>query len=72
MTPSLGGTKYVMVEAATTFMFQSMDPGILGAVVLVGIPVVAITHFGIAARFPMARRSTTADAPYGAPAVEQR
>ena len=37
-----------MVEAATTFMFQSMDPGILGAVVLVGIPVVAITLFGIA------------------------
>ena len=61
-----------MVEAATTIMFQSMDPEILGAVVLVGIPVVAITLFGIAARFPMARRSTTADAPYGAPAVEQR
>ena len=61
-----------MVEAATTFMFQSMGPGILGAVVLVGIPVVAITLFGIAARFPMARRSTNADAPYGAPAFEQR
>ena len=40
-----------MVEAATTFMFQSMDPGILGAVVLVGIPVVAITLFGIALRY---------------------
>jgi hypothetical protein len=40
--------------------------------VLVGIPVVAIALFGIAAQFPMARRSTTADAPYGAPAVEQR
>ena len=61
-----------MVEAATTVMFQSMDPGILGAVVLVGIPVVAITLFGIAARFLMARRSTSADAPYGAPALEQR
>ena len=72
MTPSLGEREYVMVEAATTFMFQSMDPGILGAVALVGIPVVAITLFGIAAQFPMARRSTTADAPYGAPAVEQR
>ena len=40
-----------MVEAATTFMFQSMDPGILSAVVLVGIPVVAITLFGIALRY---------------------
>ncbi len=29
-------------------------PRILGAVVLVGIPVVAITLFGIAAQFPMA------------------
>lgn len=61
-----------MVEAANTFMYQSMDPAILGAVVMVGILVVAITLFGIAARFPMARRSTTADAPYGAPVVEQR
>ena len=61
-----------MVEAANTFMYQSMDPAILGAVVMVGILVVAITLFGIAARFPMARRSTTADAPYGGPAVEQR
>ncbi len=61
-----------MVEAATTFMFQSMDPGILGAVVLVGIPVVAITLFAIAGQCPMARRSTTADAPQGAPAGEQR
>ena len=59
-----------MVEAATTFMFQSMDSGILGAVVLVGILVVAITLFGIAARFPMARRST-AYAPYGGPAVNR-
>lgn len=61
-----------MVEAANTFMYQSMDPAILGAVVMVGILVVAITLFGIAARFPMARRSTSADAPYGAPALEQR
>ena len=61
-----------MVKAASTFMFQSMDPGILGAVVLVSIPVIAITLFGIAAQSPMARRSTTADAPYGAPALEQR
>ena len=61
-----------MVEAANTFMYQSMDPAILGAVVMVGILVVAITLFGIAARFPMARRSISADAPYGAPALEQR
>ena len=61
-----------MVEAASRFMFQARDAGILGAVVLVGLPVVAIALFGIAAQFPMARRSTTADAPYGAPAVEQR
>ena len=61
-----------MVEGVTAHMFESMDPGILGAVMLVGVPVAAIALIGIASQFPMTGRRTTADALHGASAVEQR
>lgn len=61
-----------MLEAVTAQMFDLMDPGILGAVMLVGVPVATIALIVIASRFPMSGRSTTADARHGASAVEQR
>ena len=60
-----------MVETANALIFESMDPGVLGAVILVGIPVAAIALIAIASQYPMLKRSATADAPHGASAVER-
>lgn len=51
-----------MVEAANELIFEAMGPGVLGAVILVGIPVATIALIGIASQFPMTRRSSNADA----------
>jgi hypothetical protein len=33
-------------------MFESLDPGLLGALMLVGVPVAAIVLIGLASQFP--------------------
>jgi hypothetical protein len=53
-------------------MFESLDPGLLGALMLVGVPVAAIVLIGLASQFPINPRRSTTDAPSVTPVVERR
>jgi hypothetical protein len=53
-------------------MFESLDPGLLGALMLVGVPVAAIVVIGLASQFPINPRRSTTDAPSGTPVIERR